>query len=236
MRTLHQFVDGLEGFIDWPATKQIDFIVYYQTSEAGIDGVQVKDIRDALIELDLKAYKRLSAYLSDNNSKKNGKYTKNTSGYRLVRRKYSEISSFVSQEPVKAKIKSGGARFVDVKRIDQLRSLSGSWDTIKLVRFCEELNIAFDSGSFLSVTMLTRAIIDHVPPIFSKKNFSEVASNYGGNSFMQLMQNLDKSSRKIADTHLHTHIRTKETLPNSTQVDFSNALDVLLGEIFRILK
>jgi hypothetical protein len=47
------------------------------------------------------------------------------------------------------------------------------------------------------------------------------------------MTNLDKSSRKIADSYLHTHIRNKETLPNKTQINFKYDLDVLLQEIVR---
>jgi hypothetical protein len=50
------------------------------------------------------------------------------------------------------------------------------------------------------------------------------------------MEHLDKSLRKIADAHLHPQIRKKEILPNKTQVNFSNDLDVLLSEIVRILK
>lgn len=50
------------------------------------------------------------------------------------------------------------------------------------------------------------------------------------------MDHLQKSSRKIADSHLHIMIRKKEVLPNATQVDFKNDLDRLLGEIVRILK
>ena len=57
----------------------------------------------------------------------------------------------------------------------------------------------------------------------------------GGGSFKSSMANLDNSSRKIADRHLHTHVRKKETLPTLKQVDFSNDLDVLLSEIVRIL-
>ena len=49
------------------------------------------------------------------------------------------------------------------------------------------------------------------------------------------MIHLDTSSRKIANAHLHTQIRKKEILPNQTQVDFSNDIDVLLSEIVRIL-
>ena len=81
---------------------------------------------------------------------------------------------------------------------------------------------------------LTRAIIDHVPPIFGCKSFAEVTNNYGGTkSFKEAMANLETSSRKIADHYLHGQIRKSESLPNVTQIDFSNNIDLLLGEIDR---
>jgi len=83
--------------------------------------------------------------------------------------------------------------------------------------------------------MLVRSILDHVPPIFQSRNFGEVVANHGGRSFKESMRNLNDSSRKIGDQHLHGQIRRKETLPNETQVDFSNSLDVLLAEIERLL-
>jgi hypothetical protein len=86
------------------------------------------------------------------------------------------------------------------------------------------------------MAMLTRAIIDHVPPIFGMKNFSEVANNYGGSSSVKKeFKNLETTARNIADLHLHSHIRRKEVLPNLTQVDVSNSLDLLLSEIISLL-
>lgn len=128
--------------------------------------------------------------------------------------------------------------FVDPTRLEEIRSLSSStYDLTKLVRFCDELNICYADDCFLATAMLVRAILDHVPPIFSVKNFSEVANNYAGaKSFKESMQHLEKSSRKIADSHLHLQIRAKEVLPNRTQVNFSSDLDVLLAEIVRVLK
>jgi hypothetical protein len=128
--------------------------------------------------------------------------------------------------------------YVDPERIAELKSINNpNFDLGKLIRTCEELNICFRNRCFLSVVMLVRSIIDHVPPAFGVKGFAEVANNYNGtNSFKQSMQNLSNSSRKIADAHLHTQIRNKESLPNQVQVDFSNDLDVLLGEIVRILR
>lgn len=133
--------------------------------------------------------------------------------------------------------KNGYDYFVDKNRMEELRKISDpNFDLTRLVRKCEELNNNFASSSFFSTALLVRSIIDHVPPIFGKSNFSDVAGAYGTKSFKDSMTHLDKSSRKIADAFLHTHIRNKEVLPNKTQVNFSRDLDVLLGEIVRILK
>ncbi len=83
--------------------------------------------------------------------------------------------------------------------------------------------------------MLVRAIVDHVPPIFGQKSFKEVANNYqGSSSFKKSMLHLDQSLRNVADAHLHTHIRQRESLPSQTQVYFAQDLDVLLAEILRL--
>ncbi len=127
--------------------------------------------------------------------------------------------------------------YVDTGRLQELRDISNAnFDLRRLVALCEELNACAANGCLHATAMLTRAIIDHVPPIFGAKTFNEVASNHGGGkSFRESMVHLSNSARKIADSHLHTQIRTKEVLPTRTQVDFSRDLDVLLGEIVRIL-
>jgi len=127
--------------------------------------------------------------------------------------------------------------FVDPERISELSSISSNeFDFSKLIALCQELNWNYSIGNYLTVSMLSRAIIDHVPPVFGMKTFSEVANNYGGRSFKKNMLNLDKSLRNIADNYLHQIIRKKETLPNKTQIDFKNDFDVLLAEIIRIFK
>jgi hypothetical protein len=76
--------------------------------------------------------------------------------------------------------------------------------------------------------MLTRGLLDHVPPVFGKTAFSEVANNYGRRSFKEAMQPLDGVARKVADWHLHGQIRRTETLPTAQQVSFAASLDMLL--------
>ena len=127
-----------------------------------------------------------------------------------------------------------GGNYLDKKRFQALKKKSGKWDFSRLLQMLTELDSAFSVENYISVILLVRAILDHVPPIFNQKTFGEVANNYGTKSFKDSMSHLENSSRKIADSYLHTRIRNKETLPNKTQVNFSNDLDVLLAEIVRI--
>ena len=128
--------------------------------------------------------------------------------------------------------------YVDINRLDELKEIEdANFDLSKLITLCDELNKCYANDCLLAVAMLTRAILDHVPPIFRCKTFAEVANSYpGSKSFKASMQHLETSSRKIADSHLHVQIRSKEALPSRVQVNFSNDLDVLLAEIARILK
>lgn len=136
------------------------------------------------------------------------------------------------------KLQTTSRAYVDPDRINELKALnSNTYDLSKLVRLCEEINVCFATECYLAMVMLTRSVIDHVPPIFGCKSFAEVTNNYGGSrSFREAMAQLETSSRKIADHYLHTQIRKSEVLPNATQVDFSNALDFLLAEVGRVLK
>lgn len=143
------------------------------------------------------------------------------------------VTAKSSPEPVALK-----APYVDPTRLAEIRAVKGkAWDLTRLGQLCGELNVAHEHGSHMSVAMLVRAIVDHVPPIFGVKAFAEVANNYAGaKSFKDSMQKLDQSLRKIADAYLHVQIRTQEGIPNATQVNFSQDLDVLLQEIVRLVR
>lgn len=128
-------------------------------------------------------------------------------------------------------------QLIDSRRISELRAIPpGRFDLTRLIGLCEELNLTHSSEAWMAVAALTRAVMDHVPPIFECRTFAEVANNYAGTkSFRESMRHLENSARKVADAHLHVQIRPKEVLPTRTQVHFGNDLDVLLGEIARLL-
>ena len=127
--------------------------------------------------------------------------------------------------------------YVDPSRLAEIRGANiAKWDLRRLAQLCGELNIAHENDCPMTIAMLVRAIVDHVPPIFSARTFSEVANNYAGTrSFKGSMQKLHESLRHIADAHLHTQIRSRESIPTATQVNFSQELDVLLQEVIRLV-
>lgn len=147
-----------------------------------------------------------------------------------------ELASEAPVHPVKLSSPMGD--YVHQDRINALKAIPPKkYDLTKLIQFCNELNSCRKDGNLCAIIMLCRAILDHVPPIFDVRSFDEVANNYAGSkSFKESMDRLSNSSRKIADQHLHTQIRSSEVLPTITQVDFSNDLDVLLSEVERILR
>jgi hypothetical protein len=141
-----------------------------------------------------------------------------------------------NKPPVKAAV-AGELMLIADSRLAELRGLtSPQFDFTKLIRLCEELNTVYREECYFATAMLTRGLLDHVPPIFGKKNFDEVASNYGGKSFKGTMQHLQNTSRNVADGHLHQQIRKSETLPTAQQVNCGQQLDKLLEEIVRITR
>jgi len=127
--------------------------------------------------------------------------------------------------------------FVNSNRVKELQNISHpNFDFTRLVQLCRELNDNYERGNYLSVAMVGRSIINHVPPLFGHQTFDQVVAQYGGRSFKSLMSQLNTSLRSIADSYLHLPIRKTETLPNATQVNFSHNMDVLLEEVVRISK
>lgn len=114
MGKIKQFVDKFDDFSRWESTKQVDYITYFLTSEERQASVTASNIIDAFDTLDLKAYKRTAAYLSDNASSRKGKYVKvKAGGYRLEQGNFNEIDKLVKQEPVKVAVDAKLTSLID---------------------------------------------------------------------------------------------------------------------------
>ena len=131
---------------------------------------------------------------------------------------------------------AAGTPMISHERLKQLRSCTpAGLDFKKLIRLCEEINTCYSARCLYAVMMLTRTVLDHVPPVFGLRNFVEVANNTaGGQSIKRALLHLEGVGRNVADSHLHTQMRGSETLPVSQQVNFGPDLDVLLAEVVRV--
>jgi len=127
--------------------------------------------------------------------------------------------------------------FIDESLIVEIKdSSSDQFDTIRLAKYCEEINDNFERGNFSSVIFLSRAVLDHCPPIFNQSSFASVAANSKGKSFKRVALRLNESLKNIADHHIHRQISPKELLPSLPEIDFSNDLNYLLARIVEILQ
>lgn len=148
-----------------------------------------------------------------------------------------EAPSVKKNKTVAKRKRKNNYSFVDKVRIQELNEIKNdNYDVTRLIQMCHEINDNVSNDNWISTILLVRAVLDHVPPIFGFSTFTEVSNNFSTTKSIKVsLQHLQKSSRTIADSHLHTPIRKKETLPTKTQVNFSNDLDVLLAEIICLL-
>jgi hypothetical protein len=116
------------------------------------------------------------------------------------------------------------------------RTKSEKFDCTKLVRFCEELNDAYEKGNYLSCALVIRAVMNHVPPIFGCRTFAEMTAQ-SGRSLKAVFEQLEDNARPIADLHSHALIRAKESVPTKHQVEpYKSSFEVLMHEVTNRLR
>lgn len=150
-----------------------------------------------------------------------------------------EFLDNLKQEPLVAKSESAlveNGEFIAESILLELRKIkSAEFDIKKLLRFCEELNDSYSSGNYFSCAFLIRAVMNHVPPIFSHQKFSQVVVN-SGKSLKKIFSQLEQDSRPIADLHAHIVIRKKEQLPSKHQIEpYKPSFEILIQEIISLL-
>jgi hypothetical protein len=108
---------------------------------------------------------------------------------------------------------------------------SNNFDFSKLIKLVEELNMNYKFGNYLSSLLLLRAIINHIPPVFGYKTFSEYVSQ-ANRSTKSILQKLEDEARPIADLHNHMTIRKFENIPSKNQIEpYKPSIEILINEI-----
>lgn len=81
----------------------------------------------------------------------------------------SEQASEQKTNP-KTNFNQANGYYVDSSRIDELKDIKQkNCDYTRLIQLLEELNLAWRNEMYMSVSMIVRAIIDHIPPVFEKR-------------------------------------------------------------------
>jgi len=129
--------------------------------------------------------------------------------------------------------------FIDPTRLKELKTIQKTkYDLAKVVQICTTLNKAYKNNDPLSVSANSRALIDHIPPVFGFETFAKFANGYAfsSKSLKSGMLKLETSLRGIAGNNLHSPIDSRIVLPNMTQVSFVQEIDWLLSEVIRVCK
>lgn len=143
----------------------------------------------------------------------------------LVEVSYSSVS-IKREDPKKV--------FVNEDIIDAIESADSIFDCSRLVCYCREINDNYRRDNYASVGFLSRAVCDHIPPIFEKKNFTELATQTPGErheSFKKSCRSLDSSLKNIVDRSIHKQIDSADIPPFEEEINFSQDLNTILARV-----
>ena len=126
----------------------------------------------------------------------------------------------------------GSAWIIDPELIGRLANTqSPKLDIAYLVRMCREINSCFAHGNLVATTLLMRAVLNYVPPLFGHETFPQVVANIG-RSLKDSFDHLENGLRKIADFHTHRRIGATEFYPSPAQVEpFKPQFELLLQQV-----
>ena len=246
MASADDFIAKFDDFTSWQATKQVDYLTYYLTTDGSKDGVNGSEITALFRSLHLKEYKRVSPYLSENASDRKGKYIKVASGgYRLTRAKYTEIERDVKQEPVRvsvstqlvdlvAKVASGSEKeflgeAINCYRVEAYRAfIIMVW--IVVVDHLQKFIFANDIASFN--TALAKNSDRKVAKIVNYDDFSDLPES----KLIELARSaniISNDVRKLLDEKLGT--RNSAAHPSGINISGHKATEFALDLISNIL-
>lgn len=147
---------------------------------------------------------------------------------------YNEESDVINNSQVSpTKIKSKhNDYYINPERISEiLKITSNEFNFQKLISLCEEINKCYSFELNYALLALQRTLIQHIPPIFNKTNFS-VYWNSLKLSEKTLYKKLEDGLKNMADIALHKQIGKKRIeTPTLDQIDFRQNIDKLLSDI-----
>jgi len=143
-----------------------------------------------------------------------------------------DIEAALARADESALAVGGSAWIIDPALVDQLSTATSSdVDVTFLVRMCREINSCFAHGNLVATTLLMRAVLNYVPPVFGQETFAQVVAHIG-RSLKDSFDHLENGLRKIADFHAHRRIAATEYYPSPAQVEpFKPQFELLLQQV-----
>ncbi|GAA4536411.1 hypothetical protein [Amycolatopsis samaneae] len=130
-----------------------------------------------------------------------------------------------------------GKQYVNQKVIDALeqKETTSSFSLDKLLQLINELNTNYALGNPYACHALLRAILDHIPPVFSQPHFQAVASNHNWSQTDKRYMKLLVEFRNQADDVMHRQIRKSVTVIDMHDVPQKAWINALLVEVAEVL-
>lgn len=119
--------------------------------------------------------------------------------------------------------------YINSVKITEIKELEGGDDTRRLVRLCQELNVAYRNECYYATLMLLRAIKDHVPKTFGHEKFEQVVA-HATRTDKEVYHRLQTQLKNAADKALHRPIRPHDSLLSASSVQFQSDIEHLLSE------
>lgn len=179
-KELEEFIERFDDFSKWGGKEQVDYFVYFLTTEKEQDSFTAKQIQECFDLLSLKQYARAAVYLSENATKKDGRYVKSNMGYRLERSVYDDIKHRVNNEPKKIQVSK--------QLTDLVSKVKDSQEKAFLV---EAVNCHRVEAYRATIIMVWILAIDHL----QKYIFGQKLNDFN----TALAKNPDKKVQKIID-------------------------------------
>ncbi|MEW2127947.1 hypothetical protein AB0891_29980 [Streptomyces sp. NPDC007259] len=129
--------------------------------------------------------------------------------------------------------------YIDLALLDDMEQAAANtkWKVHKLIALCQGLNDAYAAGNPYVCAAVIRAVIDHIPPVFGKPDFKQVASQH-----MFAIKRTDKAHaqyladfKTIGDDVMHRPIGPNVPVITMNDIPAPIRLNAILREMVPLL-
>ena len=125
--------------------------------------------------------------------------------------------------------------FINIDTLKKLKKFNEDKKYIfeRLIQFCDEINQNWKNKNYLSVGLLARAIMHHIPSLFGHETFEIFCNNYkfSSISIKKIIKNLHDSQKHISDLINHETAKHSNKIINEQLVDCRREVNALLQEL-----